>query len=117
MRSLRIVTLALVFLSCGPGKVDLTPAASWASTLSYMSKLWIENRVPTSLLHHSVDSARKEIEKTRKQLDHPQLAAFDAAATALDQAVTDGDKGAAARAGQRCDAIARALEDLQRSVE
>lgn len=109
MRALRIAALLLVLAACSR-KVNLSPVASWAATLAYMSEQWIENRVPTSLLENSIGNARKELDKARKQTSNPHLDEFEASLATLEKAVEDGDKSAVAREIPRCRRIHEALE-------
>ncbi len=107
--SLRIAVLAVVFAACSQ-KANLSPVASWAASLAYMSELWIENRVPTSLMENSIRSAQKEIEKVKQKTSNPRLDEFEGSLAALAKAVEAGDKKAVAREIPRCRRIHEALE-------
>ena len=129
MRALPYVFLLLVACQSQSENEKLIKAAdpvkSWAASLAYAGQLWLDNRVPKSLIENSVESARKAIEKTQKQLENSKAssslrtnvkAALDElsdSASTLEASVRNHDVRIAAREVARCRRVYEQLESLQ----
>lgn len=100
------------------------PVKSWAASLAFAGELWLDNRVPKSLMGNSVEAARKTIDATRKQIGKSKASQSlktsltkaldelsDSAAT-LDAAVRNHDVKIAAREVKRCRAVYEQLKAL-----
>jgi len=102
-----------------------SPVKSWAASLAFASELWLDNRVPKSLMQNSVKSAKDTIDATRKVVGKSKASESlrknissaldelsDSAAT-LDAAVRNHDAKIAAREAKRCRGIYDKLEALE----
>lgn len=102
----------------------VSPVKSWAASLSFAGELWLDNRVPKSLMENSVESAKKTIDETRKELEKSKaseslrgnitkaLDELSDSASTLDAAVRNHDVKIAAREVERCRGVYRQLKAL-----
>ena len=102
-----------------------SPVKSWAASLSFAGELWLDNRVPKSLMENSVESAKKTIDATRKQLEKSKasqslktnltksLDDLSDSASTLDAAVRNHDVKIAAREVKRCRDVYQQLKALE----
>ena len=127
---MRRLALLLVFaLACSHQSEEqklvkaASPVKSWAASLAFAGELWLDNRVPKSLMENSVESAQKAIADARKQIEKSSAPesnavrrAFDAlsdSASTLDAAVRNHDVKIAAREVARCRGVYQQLKALE----
>jgi hypothetical protein len=132
MRSFRVAAVVVLLLVGCRHKSEeeklvkaLGPAKSWAASLAFMGQAWLANRVPTSLLKHSVDTTRKEIGKARKAVDKSKApdalrshcrGALDQiadAAASIEHAVETHDVRSLSREIARCRRVYSDLDALE----
>jgi len=112
---MRIASLLLIFtLACQQSDQQrLAPAKSWAASLAFAGELWLENRVPDSLIENSVASARKAIAETNAPAEFKgTLDELSDSASALAAAVRKHDVKSAMREIARCKRIRASLDSL-----
>ncbi|PYQ31317.1 MAG: hypothetical protein DMF56_05310 [Acidobacteria bacterium] len=129
---MRRLAFVLVFvLACSHQSDDqklikaASPVKSWAASLAFASELWLDNRVPKSLMENSVESAKKAIDATRKEVGKSKaseslrknissaLDELSDSASTLGAAVRNHDANIAAREAKRCHGIYDKLEALE----
>jgi hypothetical protein len=100
-----------------------SPVKSWAASLSFAGELWLDNRVPKSLMKNSIESAQKAIADARKQIEKSSAPearevrqAFNElsdSASTLGAAVRNHDENMAAREVERCRHVYDRLKALE----
>ena len=95
-----------------------SPVKSWAASLAFAGELWVENRVPKSLIKNSVESAQKAIEKAREDVKQSKeitsaLDELSDSASTLGAAVRNHDVKIATREVARCRGVYQKLKALE----
>ena len=101
------------------------PVASWSATLQLASETWLANSVPSSFARATVDAARKEFDKTGKEVAQSQarqqlrdaikvqLDNLQAAAGDFKQAIEKNDRRTVAACAHRFGEANQALQQLE----
>ena len=76
----RLLAVALLLLACSGGATD-DARKSWRATLQLTASRWLDNRVPSSFVRTTCESARKVLPREAEQLEQA-VARDDRAAVA-----------------------------------
>jgi len=135
MRTLAVVALATVFLSCQPQNPDeailksAEPVASWLATLRMTSEKWAANSAPSRFVRSTAQAADDSFEQAERDAEkskanpalrepfHRLFADSRSACDQLQRAAVANDRAAALPIAQRLAALQAELAALRKAHE